>query len=62
MSSVEVVRSYVTRISNINPILNALAQENFQAALLEARRVDERLDQVVTLGVLYKQFLKYIEY
>lgn len=46
MSSVEVVRAYVTRISNVNPILNALAQESFQAALLQAKVVDERLDQV----------------
>ncbi|XP_071540461.1 fatty-acid amide hydrolase 2-B-like isoform X2 [Panulirus ornatus] len=58
MSSVEVVRSYITRISNINPILNALAQENFQAALLEARRVDERLDQGLRDGSLTKEWIK----
>lgn len=46
MSSVEVVKAYVTRVSDVNPLLNAVAQENFQSALLEAKRVDERLSQV----------------
>lgn len=50
MSSVEVVRCYLTRISDVNPILNSLCQENFRDALLEARRVDERLDQVAIQG------------
>ncbi|MPC83813.1 Fatty-acid amide hydrolase 2-A [Portunus trituberculatus] len=45
LTSLEVVRCYVTRISNVNPVLNALIQEDFQGALLLARRVDERLDQ-----------------
>ncbi|XP_042239012.1 fatty-acid amide hydrolase 2-B-like isoform X2 [Homarus americanus] len=58
VSSVEVVRSYVTRISNVNPILNAVAQENFQAALLEARMVDKKLDQGLSDGSLTKDWLK----
>ncbi|XP_069181502.1 fatty-acid amide hydrolase 2-B [Procambarus clarkii] len=58
VSSVEVVRSYVTRISNVNPILNAIAQENFQSALLQARMVDERLDQGLHDGSLTKEWLK----
>ncbi|KAK3884588.1 hypothetical protein Pcinc_011144 [Petrolisthes cinctipes] len=58
MSSVEVVRAYVTRISNVNPILNALAQESFQAALLQAKVVDERLDQGYRSGSLTKEWVK----
>ncbi|XP_063596990.1 fatty-acid amide hydrolase 2-B-like [Penaeus indicus] len=58
MSSVEVVKAYVTRISDVNPLLNAVAQENFQSALLEAKRVDERLSQGFKDGSLTKEYLK----
>lgn len=58
LTSLEVVRCYVTRISNVNPILNALIQEDFQAALLLARQVDERLDQGYRNGNLTKEWVK----
>ena len=46
MSSVSVVRAYISRISDVNPLLNALAEENFRNALQEALKVDERINQV----------------
>ncbi|KAK8384835.1 hypothetical protein O3P69_014416 [Scylla paramamosain] len=58
LTSLEVVRCYVTRISNVNPVLNALTQEDFQGALLLARRVDERLDQGYRNGSLTKEWVK----
>lgn len=58
LTCVEVVRCYVTRISNVNPILNALAQEDFQAALMLARQVDERLDQGYRSGSFTTDWVK----
>lgn len=58
MSSVEVVKAYITRASDVNPVLNAIAQENFQAALLQAKRVDERLNQGLRDGTLTPELLK----
>ncbi|KAF2343773.1 Amidase signature domain [Trinorchestia longiramus] len=49
-TSVSVVRAYISRISDVNPLLNALAQEAFQDALQEARRVDDRITQVCAAG------------
>lgn len=39
----EVILAYVHRIQEVNPYLNAVVEERFEAALQEARQVDELL-------------------
>ncbi|XP_029052215.1 fatty-acid amide hydrolase 2-A-like isoform X1 [Osmia bicornis bicornis] len=43
ISSEEVVRAYVKRCKDVNPILNAIVVSRFDAAIQEARKVDEFL-------------------
>jgi len=50
MTSVQVVRAYISRISDVNPLLNAMAEDNFRDALQEALRVDEMIAAVSWLG------------
>ncbi|XP_064094270.1 fatty-acid amide hydrolase 2-like isoform X2 [Macrobrachium nipponense] len=58
MSSVDVVRAYITRASDVNPVLNAITQESFKAALLQARRVDEMLNKGLKDGTLTVEMLE----
>ncbi|XP_050069578.1 fatty-acid amide hydrolase 2-B-like [Anopheles maculipalpis] len=41
--SVDVVRAYVLRIREVNPLINAVVEERFEAALGEAAEADERV-------------------
>lgn len=41
ITSRQVVESFIERIKEINPILNAMVDENFARALEEADKVDE---------------------
>uniref|UniRef100_A0A182J2R6 Amidase domain-containing protein n=1 Tax=Anopheles atroparvus TaxID=41427 RepID=A0A182J2R6_ANOAO len=41
--SVDVVRAYMLRIREVNPLINAIVEERFEAALGEAVAVDERV-------------------
>ncbi|XP_076687200.1 fatty-acid amide hydrolase 2-B-like isoform X1 [Andrena cerasifolii] len=43
ISSEEVVRVYIQRCKEVNPILNAIVESRFEAAISEARKVDEFL-------------------
>jgi len=43
VSSLSVVRAYIKRASEVNPRLNAVAQEAFSGALHQAKEVDERI-------------------
>ncbi|KAF7380722.1 hypothetical protein HZH66_014098 [Vespula vulgaris] len=43
LSSEEVVRSYIDRIKEIQPILNCVVEERFEEALKEAKKCDEML-------------------
>lgn len=43
ISSYEVVLFYINRIKEVNPILNAIADEQFSQALEDAKKVDEFL-------------------
>ncbi|CAK9797460.1 Fatty-acid amide hydrolase 2 [Anthophora plagiata] len=43
ISSEEVVRAYIERCQDVNPILNAIVESRFDAAIQEARKVDEFL-------------------
>jgi fatty acid amide hydrolase 2 len=40
VSSKELVKAYISRIKEINPIVNAVVQDNFNAAMEEAEAVD----------------------
>uniref|UniRef100_A0A182PA47 Amidase domain-containing protein n=1 Tax=Anopheles epiroticus TaxID=199890 RepID=A0A182PA47_9DIPT len=41
--SVDVVRAYVLRIRDVNPLINAVVEERFEAALGDATEADERV-------------------
>lgn len=41
MTSVEVVKTFIARIKEVNPILNCVVDERFSEALEDARKVDE---------------------
>ncbi|XP_058058096.1 fatty-acid amide hydrolase 2-B-like [Anopheles bellator] len=43
LRSVNVVRAYVLRIREVNPLINAVVEERFEAALAEAVAADERI-------------------
>ncbi|XP_045103893.1 fatty-acid amide hydrolase 2-A-like isoform X2 [Portunus trituberculatus] len=43
-SAVSVMEAFQRRIEAVNPIINAVVDERFKAALQEAREVDQRLD------------------
>ncbi|MBF0105450.1 MAG: amidase [Deltaproteobacteria bacterium] len=43
VSSVEVVRTHIERIKAVNPVINAVVKDRFNAAIKEAQAVDERL-------------------
>ncbi|KFB44114.1 AGAP013161-PA-like protein [Anopheles sinensis] len=43
VSSVDVVRTYVLRIRAVNPLINAVVEERFEAAIGEAVAADERV-------------------
>lgn len=41
LTSEEVVQAYIDRIKEVNPILNALVDSRYEAALEEARKIDK---------------------
>lgn len=43
LSSEEVVKSYITRINEIQPLLNCVCEKRFEEALKEAKKCDELL-------------------
>lgn len=45
VSSVEVVRAYIDRIQEVNPFVNAVIKDRFDAALLEASQVDKLIEE-----------------
>nr|CAD7454842.1 unnamed protein product [Timema tahoe] len=47
VTSEEVVQAYIARAREVNPLLNAVVEERYEAALAEARSVDH----VVQTGV-----------
>lgn len=40
MTSEEVVRAYISRIKEVNPLINAVVEDRFDAAIEDARRAD----------------------
>lgn len=53
--STELVAAYISRIKLINPILNAVVENNFDGALREASEVDAYLDRIDKDSGEYKQ-------
>ncbi|XP_054457552.1 fatty-acid amide hydrolase 2-B [Anoplopoma fimbria] len=45
VSSVQVVRAYIDRIQEVNPFLNAVTKDRFDAALQEAKQVDKLIEE-----------------
>lgn len=45
VSSVEVVQAYIDRIQEVNPLLNAVIKDRFDAALQEATQVDKLIEE-----------------
>ncbi|XP_062416812.1 fatty-acid amide hydrolase 2-B [Pungitius pungitius] len=45
VSSVEVVQAYIDRIQEVNPFLNAVTKDRFDAALQEAKQVDVLIEE-----------------
>ncbi|KAL6256304.1 hypothetical protein P5V15_012421 [Pogonomyrmex californicus] len=43
ITSCEVVQAYITRIKEVNPFLNAVVEDRFSAAIIEAKNCDEQL-------------------
>ncbi|XP_003978609.2 fatty-acid amide hydrolase 2-B [Takifugu rubripes] len=43
--SVEVVQAYIDRIQDVNPLINAVTKDRFDAALLEAAQVDRLIEE-----------------
>lgn len=52
-TSVEIVETYINQIKKVNPILNAVVEDRFSAALLEAKQMDEQLNSKNEKGPLY---------
>ncbi|XP_068164379.1 fatty-acid amide hydrolase 2-A-like [Antennarius striatus] len=45
VSSVEVVQAYIDRIQDVNPLVNAVVKDRFDAALQEAAQVDKLIEE-----------------
>ncbi|XP_070785954.1 fatty-acid amide hydrolase 2-A-like [Enoplosus armatus] len=45
VSSVEVLQAYIDRIQEVNPLLNAVVKDRFDAALQEAAQVDKLIEE-----------------
>ncbi|KAM7309384.1 hypothetical protein ISCGN_013015 [Ixodes scapularis] len=45
LKSVDIVRAYIKRIQEVNPVLNAVVHPRFEDALAEAAQVDHRVSQ-----------------
>lgn len=53
ITSTEIVNTYIQHITNINPVINAMVQDRFQQARVEALNADKALKQNVSLGRLH---------
>ncbi|CAK1550379.1 unnamed protein product [Leptosia nina] len=57
LKSEDLVRAVIERIKQVNPILNAVVAERYEAALEEAREVDRRIDAGLSEEMANKPFL-----
>lgn len=47
-----VIRAYVERIKAVNPLINAVVEERFEAALQDAKNVDLEVDSAHQQGII----------
>lgn len=45
MTSQAVIEAFIERIRDVNPLLNAVVEDRFDAAVLEAKQVDKFLSE-----------------
>jgi fatty acid amide hydrolase 2 len=55
LRSIDVLEQFITRIKDINPIINAVVADRFEAARKEARQVDFILDSQEPLSEEYSE-------
>lgn len=58
MTSEAVIRAYVERVKQVNPLINAVVEDRFEAAIQDAKNVDQEVEvahQYGTLDVLAAQ-------
>ena len=55
LSSAELVKAYITRVREVNPLINAMVKENFEQALKKAQEVDRYIE------ALDKESSEYVE-
>lgn len=53
LTSEQVVRTYINHIKTVNPSINAIVEERFNDALVEAKHCDKTFDSNVDKGPLY---------
>ena len=46
LRSEQIVQAYIARIKAVNDLINVVVQQRFEAALVEAREVDKRLENL----------------
>ncbi len=46
LRSEQIVQAYITRIKEVNGLINAVVQHRFEAALNEGREIDKRLENL----------------
>lgn len=44
LTSEQIVKTYIARIKQVNPVINAVVDERFEEAVLEARNIDKYID------------------
>lgn len=52
VTAVAVIRAYVERIKKVNPLINAVVEDRFEAALEEAKKADAEVDLAHQQGSL----------
>ncbi|VDM95254.1 unnamed protein product [Thelazia callipaeda] len=57
ITSVDLIKAYVKRINEVNDIINAVVQMNFEDALVKAQEVDELLDNLDRSTVQFKNLV-----
>ena len=46
LTASDLISAYINRIKDVNPLINAIATDNFEEALKEAEQVDAYLDKI----------------
>lgn len=52
VTSEEVVRAYIERIKEVNPLLNAVVEDRFEAAIEDAKRADKLVQTTPTFHLI----------